>query len=140
MNQPSGEERKSKFRHDAAVRFVQNDILNGATYSVILNKLVDDAYGLGHNYSPTNGQKIITKARKILKEDYKELVPQMRETLTNICMDILTEARESGDRANAIKAVQEVAKITGAYQPEQREITVKELTIDFNLLDNESKP
>lgn len=94
MNQPKGDDKHhSKLRHAEAIRCVINDILDGATYSVLFQKLTENEYGLDYNYSQSMAQKIITKARKQLKEDYKEMLPQMRETLTNICMDILSEAK-----------------------------------------------
>lgn len=140
MNQPKGDDKHhSKIRHSEAVRHVVNDILDGATYSVLFQKLTEDEYGLDYKYSQSMAQKIITEARKRMKEDYKEALPQMRETLTNICMDILSEAKQIGDRMNALKAVDYVAKLTGAYTPEQKEVTVKEMTIDFNLLNNETE-
>ena len=37
---------------------------------------------------------------------------------------------------NAIKCLQEIAKLTGAYEAEKHEVKVKEITIDFNLLNN----
>jgi hypothetical protein len=52
-------------------------------------------------------------------------------------MDLFTEAKEIGDRMNAIKCIQEIAKLTGAYEAEKKDITIKDLTIDFNLLNNE---
>lgn len=138
MNQPKGDDKHhSKLRHEEAVRCVVNDILDGSTYSVLYQKLINNEYGLDYNYSQSMAQKIITKARKRLKEDYAEALPQMRETLTNICLDILSDAKLMGDRMNALKAVDYVAKLTGAYTPEQKEVTVKEMTIDFNLLNNE---
>lgn len=140
MNQPKGDEKHSnKMRHEQAVRHVYNDILNGATYSVLYNKLIDDDYGLDFNYSQSMAQKIIAKARKRIKEDYKDSLPQMRETLTNMCLDIISEARLIGDRMSALKAIDMVSKFVGCYEPEKKEITVKEMTIDFNLLNNETE-
>lgn len=134
MNQPKGDDKHhSKLRHDEAVRNVVNDILDGATYSVLFQKLTEDEYGLDYKYSQSMAQKIITKARKRMRDDYKEALPQMRETLTNICMDILSEAKQIGDRMNALKAVDYVAKLTGAYEPTKVEAKVENYVIDFKL-------
>lgn len=139
MNQPIGNDKHhSKLRHDDAIRNVVNDILDGATYSVLFQKLTEDEYGLDYKYSQSMAQKIITKARKRMKEDYKEALPQMRETLTNICMDILSEAKQIGDRMNALKAVDYVAKLTGAYEPTKVEAKVENYVIDFKLTDEEN--
>lgn len=139
MNQPKGDDKHhSKLRHDEAVRNVVNDILDGATYSVLFQKLTEDEYGLDYKYSQSMAQKIITKARKRMRDDYKEALPQMRETLTNICMDILSEAKQIGDRMNALKAVDYVAKLTGAYEPTKVEAKVENYVIDFKLTDEEN--
>lgn len=138
MNQPKGNDKfHSKIRHGQAVNAVYNDILDGSTYSVLYNKLINDEYGLDYHYSQSMAQKIITEARKQMKKDYEEALPQMRETLTNICLDILTEAKTMGDRHAAIKAVQEVAKLCGAYSPQQVQAKIENYVIDFKL-DEES--
>lgn len=139
MNKPNREEQHhSKTRHEEAVRQVINDLLSGATYSVLFIKLTEDGYGLDYCYSNSMAQKIITQARKRLREDYKEALPQFREQLTHILLDIVTEAREMGDRGNAIKAVQEVAKLVGAYEPTKVEAKVENYVIDFQLTDEEN--
>ena len=139
MNQPSengiGEAQCSKMRQENAVRNVVNDILNGAVYSVVFQKLIEDGYGLDFKYSKSMAQKIITAARKRMREDYKEVVPNMKELLTNLCLDILSECRDSGDRQTALKAVQEVAKLTGSYDPIKTENKVEVVNIDFKLED-----
>lgn len=136
MNQPKGDDNHhSKIRREQAIRNVCNDILNGATYSVLYSKLIEDEYGLNYKYSQSTAQKIITASRKRLKEDYKEALPEMRETLTNVCLDILSDAKLMGDRMNAIKAVQEIAKLTGCYEPTKVEAKVENIVIDFNLTD-----
>lgn len=129
----------SKMRHEQAIRCAVNDILNGALYSNITQRLVEDEYNLDYNYSEREAQRIVREARKRMKEDYQEVVPHMRELLTSMCMDILTDARESGDNSNALKAIQEVAKLTGAYEPIKTENKVKVINIDFGLEDDESQ-
>ena len=139
MNTPNKEgQHHSKMRAQTIIKHLINDILNGATYNVLYNKLIEDGYDIGYEYSNSSAQRLIRQARNKIKEDYAEALPQMRETLTAICLDILTDAKESGDRGNAIKAVQEVAKLTGAYEPTKVEAKVETITIDFNLT-NESE-
>ena len=49
--------------------------------------------------------------------------------------DLFTEAKDMGDRMNAIKCIQEIAKLTGAYEPTKVEAKVENIVIDFNLTD-----
>lgn len=140
MNIPNEKEiHHSRCRKEQAVRCVINDLLDGGMYSAIYIKLTEDKYGLDYKYSASSAQRIITDARKRMKEDYAEALPQFREQMTHMLLDIVTEAREQGDRGNAIRAIQEVCKISGVYEPEKKEVTVKEMTIDFNLLNNETE-
>lgn len=132
---PANED-KSSVRKELAIRNVINDLMDGGVYSVIKQKLMEDQYGLDKRYTEGSAKAIIKFARKRIKEDFAEQLPDIRAQLTNMLYDLFTESKEIGDRMNAIKCLQEIAKLTGAYTPEQKEVTVKEITIDFNLLNN----
>ena len=132
---PANED-KSSVRKELAIRNVINDLMDGGVYSVIKQKLMEDQYGLDKRYTEGSAKAIIKFARARIKEDFAEQLPDIRAQLTNMMYDLFTESKEIGDRMNAIKCLQEIAKLTGAYTPEQKEVTVKEITIDFNLLNN----
>lgn len=132
---PANED-KSSVRKELAIRNVINDLMDGGVYSVIKQKLMEDQYGLDKRYTEGSAKQIIKFARTRIKEDFAEQLPDIRAQLTNMLYDLFTESKEIGDRMNAIKCLQEIAKLTGAYTPEQKEVTVKEITIDFNLLNN----
>lgn len=132
---PANED-KSSVRKELAIRNVINDLMDGGVYSVIKQKLMEDQYGLDKRYTEGSAKAIIKFARARIKEDFAEQLPDIRAQLTNMLYDLFTESKEIGDRMNAIKCLQEIAKLTGAYTPEQKEVTVKEITIDFNLLNN----
>lgn len=133
---PANED-KSSIRKELAIRNVINDLMDGGVYSVIKEKLMEDEYGIGKKYTEGTAKGIIKFARKRIKDDFEEQLPDIRASLTNMLMDLFTEAKEMGDRMNAIKCIQEIAKLTGAYEAEKKDITIKDLTIDFNLLNNE---
>lgn len=123
---------KSSIRRAEARKHVVNDLLNGGVYSVIKDKLINDAYGIDYNYSVKSAEEIIAEARKIIKEDYEEQRKEIKEQLIAILNDLFTECREYKDRYNALKVVQEIAKLTGAYEPEKIEAKIEEdVTIDF---------
>lgn len=136
--EPANED-KSSIRKELAIRNIVNDIMDGGVYSVIIQKLAEDEYGIGKCYKESTAKNLIKEARKRIKQDFEEQLPDIRASLTNMLYDMFTEAKEMGDRMNAIKCIQEIAKLTGAYTPEQKEVTVKEMTIDFNLLNNETE-
>lgn len=128
---------KSSIRKEIAIRNVVNDLMSGGVYSVIMSKLMEDQYGLDKKYNESTAKTIIQCARARIKQDFEEQLPDIRAQLTNMLMDLFTEAKEMGDRMNAIKSLQEIAKLTGAYSPEKVDVKLKEITIDFNLLNND---
>lgn len=133
---PANED-KSTIRKEMAIRYVINDIIDGGVYSVIIEKLMNDEYGVGKKYVKGTAKQIIKCARERIKEDFAEQLPQIRENLTSMLMDLFTDAKQMGDRTNAIKAIQEIAKLTGAYEPTKVEAKVENIIIDFNLTDDE---
>lgn len=133
-NKPANED-KSSVRKEIAIRHVVNDLMDGAVYSVIITKLTEDHYELGKNYNKGTAKQLIAEARKRIKKDFEEQLPEIKSSLTNMLLDLFTEAKEVGDRMNAIKCIQEIAKLTGAYSPTQQEVKVQNITIDFQLTD-----
>lgn len=134
--QPANED-KSSVRKELAIRHIVNDLMDGAVYSVIITKLTEDHYELGKNYNKGTAKQLIAEARKRIKKDFEEQLPEIKSSLTNMLLDLFTEAKEVGDRMNAIKCIQEIAKLTGAYEAQKVEAKVENIVIDFNLT-NES--
>lgn len=131
-NKPANED-KSSVRKEIAIRHVVNDLMDGGVYSVIKTKLMEDHYEIGKKYCEGTAKNIIKLARARIKEDFAEQLPDIRASLTTMLYDIFTSAKEMGDRMNAIKCVQEIAKLTGAYEPQKLEAKVENIVIDFNL-------
>ncbi|WP_407433041.1 hypothetical protein [Methanobrevibacter sp.] len=131
---PANED-KSSIRKELAIRNVVNDLMDGGVYSVIKEKLMEDEYGIGKKYTEGTAKAIIKFARKRIKDDFEEQLPDIRASLTNMLYDLFTEAKDMGDRMNAIKCIQEIAKLTGAYEPTKVEAKVENIVIDFNLTD-----
>ena len=131
---PANED-KSSIRKELAIRNVVNDLMDGGVYSVIKEKLMEDYYELGKKYTESSAKNIIKFARARIKEDFEEQLPDIQAQLTNMLLDLFTEAKDMGDRMNAIKAIQEIAKLTGAYSPQKVEAKVENIVIDFNLTD-----
>ena len=134
--QPANED-KSSVRKELAIRHIVNDLMDGAVYSVIITKLTEDHYELGKMYNKGTAKQLIAEARKRIKKDFEEQLPEIKSSLTNMLLDLFTEAKEVGDRMNAIKCIQEIAKLTGAYEAQKVEAKVENIVIDFNLT-NES--
>lgn len=129
---PANED-KSSIRKELAIRNVVNDLMDGGVYSVIKEKLMEDEYEIGKKYTESSAKNIIKFARARIKEDFEEQLPDIQAQLTNMLLDLFTEAKDMGDRMNAIKAIQEIAKLTGAYSPQKVEAKVENIVIDFNL-------
>lgn len=126
-------ENKDKGRHHLAVRNVINDILNGATYSVLKAKLMEDEYGLGYKYSKGQVDRIVREARDVIKKDTEEQMPTLKEDMLARMLDVYTEARDMGDRMNALKALDQINKMFGMYQEKLKvDADIKqEVIIDF---------
>lgn len=123
---------RDKKRCNDAVKLVYNDFLNGATNSVVLNKLMNDGYGLDYFYSNSFAYKIIARATKMVNDDFNEYRKSAKQQLFVTAMDILTECREMGDRSTAIRTVEYLTKLMGAYEADKLDINEnKEITIDF---------
>lgn len=133
---PANED-KSSIRKEIAIRHIINDLLDGAVCSVIIAKLTDDTYEVGKKYCKSTAMQMFKEARRRIKADFEEQLPEIKSSLTNMLYDLFTEAKEMGDRMNAIKCIQEIAKLTGAYEAQKVEAKVENIVIDFNL-NNES--
>lgn len=130
--EPANED-KSSIRKELAIRNIINDIMDGGVYSVIIQKLEEDKYEIGKCYKKATAKHLISEARARIKADFEEQLPDIRASLTNMLYDMFTEAKEIGDRMNAIKCIQEIAKLTGAYTPQQVEAKIENYVIDFKL-------
>lgn len=120
--------------YDLLVREVYNDMLQGATYSVLVNKIVDGCYSgcEGVQYTNKSAQSLVSKLKRQIKADFAEERECMKERLVTMLMDVYTECREMGDRSNAIKAVETIGKYTGAVDPIKIDSSVKgEIVINF---------
>lgn len=124
---------KDRSRFLMATKHVINDILNGATWSVLRDKLMNDDYKIGHNYSEPQSQRIVRKAREIIRQDIDEQMPTLRDDMIARFLDIYTECRELGDRISALKALEHINKICGLYQDKLKvDADIKqEVIIDF---------
>lgn len=117
---------------------VYNDILNGATYSVLINKIVNAEYEgcNGFKYTKKSAESIVGRVKQTIREDYKQDREELKERLSTMLFDVYTEAREMGDRQAALKAVEQIAKMTGVNEAQKMEVSQK-VTIDFGFDDKE---
>lgn len=119
---------------------IYNDILNGATYTVMINKIREGVYegAEGTSYSEIAAKKLIAEAKKLMRDDFAEERQVIKENLTIRLMDVYTEAREMGDRASALKALEQMAKLTGVLEPVKIEGKFNsKVVIDFGFDDKE---
>lgn len=125
------------------IRNIVNDILDGATRSVIVSKVKEDAYGIGRIYSEARVDQFIRKAREIIQQDTLEMIPTMRDDMINRLLDVYTDAKKKGDSNGALKALDQLSKVTGLYEQKLRVEghTTNEIIIDFgfDLNDAESQ-
>lgn len=119
-----------------AVKNAYNDILMGATDSMVINKLVDDVYEVGKAYTEGHARHVLAEAKQLIIQDMETELRDIRIGLMAKAYDTYTDAREHGDRTNAIAALNFISKITGALDPRYGQTNVQNITIDFHFDDN----
>lgn len=127
--------------HEMVIRSLVNDILNGATLSVMITKLTEGLYAPNEDakkdyiYTKMYAHRLVMQARDRIKADTDEMIPSLREDALNRMLDVYTECRELGDRMNAIKALDNINKLMGLYENKvnlQGTIN-QDITISFGL-------
>lgn len=122
-------------RKDEVVNYIYNDICNGATYTNCLKKLMEDCYGVGHCYSESRADRLISVAKKLIRKDFEEDRKEIKGRLYVALQDVFNECREWNDRGNALKALDQISKLLGLNEPEKIDMKLQNVTIDFGLND-----
>ena len=122
-------------RNRELVKYVINDFIDGATFSIIMDKLQHGHYIENVNCEFDNARGIIGEAKKVLKEDYNNFIAQAQETLFNQAMDLFTDAKLVGDRSAALNTLKYITNLLGI---EQHNINISgelnnTVTINFGL-------
>lgn len=138
-NKGNRRKNRTSLVHFNAVKHVYNDILQGATESIVVNKLVDDFYEIGKKYSRDHALHILQEGKSLIMEDMEKELQDIRINLMAKAYDTYTDAREQGDRTNALKALDFISKITGALDPKYGQTNVQNITIDFRFGDDDNK-
>lgn len=128
----SGTRKLGSVQHYTAIKHVYNDLLLGATDSMVANKLQEDTYEIGKAYTHDYSYKILQEAKQMVISDMESELQNIRIGLMAKAYDTYTDARENGDRTNAIAALNFISKITGALDPRYGQTNVQNITIDFH--------
>lgn len=110
---------KNTTRREEVYKHVYNDICNGALYSNLIDRLMEDYYNIGFKYSRHTAVDIISNVRRMLRKDFEEVKTQLREQLLAQLYDVYNEARAKEDRQSALAALKQIAKLTGADEAER---------------------
>jgi hypothetical protein len=131
--------KKSSLRANAAVKAILRDVARGVAYSRIRERLIQDEYGLNFHYAEYTAEQVIAQARRILKEEFKNELPELKEKIVANLWDIVEESRNVGDRASAISATKEIGKLVGVYAQESIKLQHDgAIVIDFGTKDDET--
>lgn len=114
-----------------AINYILNDFLMGAVNSVILQKLAFDEYGIGRKYPQKRGEELIREAREIMRADFQAERDDIREKLYNQLYDVYTSCREQNNHASALQALKQISALTGADEPEKKDVMIKSIDINF---------
>ena len=129
--------RLSSVQKQELTKCLINDMMDGATYSIMIDKLQSDGYGIGVKFY-TDAQRsycyeLIKDAKDIIKKDFEDYIIDAREQLWNSVMDLASESREVGDRSTALKAYQYIGKLSGIEDTQKIKIETDEpIQITFN--------
>lgn len=118
---------------------IYKDIMQGMQFTAIVNKILNNEYvGCKEvHYAKKSAERMVCEVKTMIKKDFEKQRNNLREDLTAILMDILAEARKSQDRSASLKAVEQIAKLTGANEPTKVEAKVENVTIDFGFGDDD---
>lgn len=129
---------RSQVRRMMAVKSIYNDFLQGATYSNVRDKLMNDDYNLGFKYADKSTQDIIHEAYDMIRDDFAKDREYLQAKLVATCNDVLGEAVKDGNGKLALEAVDRIAKLGGLYNQTQTQVNILgkgDMVIDFKLDD-----
>lgn len=116
------------------------DIVNGLSKADILEKLQAGVYL--HSEGPislTTSYRYWNKALARIKVDSEYSMAEKREVLWSRYENLYKESLEQGNAMNARQCLNDMAKIFGLSEPEKKEVTLKELTVDFGFIKGENE-
>lgn len=129
---------RSQVRRMMAVKSVYNDFLQGATYSNVRDKLMNDDYDLSFKYTDKSTQNIIHEAYQMIRDDFAKDREYLQAKLVATCNDVLGEAVKDNNGKLALEAVDRIAKLGGLYNQTQTQVNILgkgDMVIDFKLDD-----
>lgn len=129
---------RSQVRRMMAVKSIYNDFLQGATYSNVRDKLMNDDYNLGFKYADKSTQDIIHEAYDMIRDDFAKDREYLQAKLVATCNDVLGEAVKDNNGKLALEAVDRIAKLGGLYNQTQTQVNILgkgDMVIDFKLDD-----
>lgn len=131
------DKQRPKYDREELIQQMVIDILNGMSRYRVMLKLDRDQYPdvESSKFCRSKKYELIAEAYEQCKIPLAEDRQKLRDLMVARLEDILEEARDQRDRANAIASIKEICKLFGVYEPEKKEVKaeVKEIIdIDFN--------
>lgn len=120
-------------------KLIVRDILLGKTRSQIIDKIQSNGYTHYGDCSNATANKLYNDAKNVIVDDMQETMPLMRNKVMNQLNDVYNDARNNNDRSNALKALDQINKMSGFYENKiSVDANVKtEIVIDFGFDDGE---
>lgn len=136
MNQPAKRKGATSVRKDEVVNHLYNDMCDGCTYSNMMNKLMNDYYNVGHKYSESRADALISEARRLIRKDFENDRQEIKARLYIAIQDVFNECREANDRSNAIKCLDQISKLLGLNEPDKIDMRLQNVDINFGFNEN----
>lgn len=124
----------TKYQKEACVRAIYKDIVNGYSHSQIMQRAIQDVYGVGYEVNEWWANDMINEAQRRVAEDFEEERKIFKPKLVAVVNDILRSATEMKDNRMRLESAKELARLSGSYEPEKVDIK-QDIVIDFNLND-----
>lgn len=129
---------RSYARKQNAIKYVYNDILDFASWSVIKSRLMEDYYNLGIKYSESSVADIYNAAMKQIKDDFAKQKDELSEKLAATITDVASMGKENRDGRLVLLATDRLMKLFGIGQDANKaNISIAtpdtDIKIDFGL-------
>lgn len=99
---------------------VYRDVINGIPQSIIEEKLKNDEYGVGKKYESDNLKFILLSVKRMIMSDFENEKPLLKQKLYAQINDVYQDAKTAKDRANALKSIELIMKLTGLNEPNKQ--------------------
>lgn len=125
---------------------VREDIYKGLSQADLVERIITNHYNLKYEqeYSAHYAKNVISDVRKNIKNEWRDMYKELKETQLARLLDLYRDSRKRNDGTTALNTLKEINKVASIYDAEKLDVNLKgDLYIDFGFdnenFDNENK-